>query len=1552
MLRAQQLTLATHFFLFMKVRLPLSLLFAVASVSGYAADTDTPSMNSATLAPTSPTSVYKDPLLRKQWQWFPSKTGVNIAPVWKSGITGGGSTGAWQAFKKVSNLPETTVVIGVIDTWVEPNHEDLKVALYWKDKVSEGDSPYYSESGLSRDFINTEALPKDDAETEDVNEAEGQIYTAESHGTFVSGMAAAVGGNDLGVVGAAPGATIAGLHIGNDDGLSIALAEEAAWWQSGVGKSGNSLVYSGEAAIQVKNCSFGSFWNANGDIYKSFANSIASTSKNNVIYVFAAGNQRGSTDTHPGSTGWSSNGNNRFIINVAATNNSGTYTDFSSFGSNVFISAPGEAVVSTDRTGELGYNAGSVAGTGDDDGTTGTTTAAVISDANYADGDGTSFSSPLVAGVVALGKEICPVMDVRWAKHALAYSSGYGEKPNIDTEKDENGNWVQKSGYTITEEDNGVLSSAEIKPDTGGIPAVSDETTPSNTEISTGNWQKNQGGYWFNNNYGFGLVNPDGFVETVKDIAYTTVETQAVGSIEKGTAQETFGLERSVEYSVGTTRTDSNAALVSVLNQRVETVSVTVNFSEAALASANFNIGSLRVTLTDPHGVSSVLVQDCSGDPERFTIGAEMAGVLSSYTFLTNAFWGSSYSGNLEDWKISVEYDILDNAVDVNSAGWVTVSAVDFSMGEFVSESSSGGVGVGGVVNAHALVLDEKSFAVGGELYVEDAVYVNGGTFTIQTGGQVGVYENADLQKGAIYVQTGGSASVAGTGTFSRGVHVYGGSLGLSGKGSLVGEITVNGGAFSVAKSGEDTPSFGNITLYNGAVDVGAGMKFTSMITLYGGGLSVGNNVGGGALRVYGGNASALGDAKFSTISVGTVEPGAGEDGADLYYGGDIVVGGQLTVTNGVSFSGVGTGTVNTGAKFVGNVEVGGQANLQFANRSGVDGALNVSESGLVGWSGEMGVSGDISIVSGTLAASGVSELRMTGTATENYDLNGNKAPTLAVGGKGTFAVGKTTIYGADITLNAGATLSFASRTREDYDLLTLSSDKSVNNGHLSSLTLADPTQTGNSVNISYHFGDAIPYTAALIKLDEGVTFNAQGVDFDVLVSDAPQLYVESSAGEFTLRDLSFDVGANAAGDMLSLIPEKGAVVENHRLYYTSQTEQQSAIQMSLLKNEATAKSFLDAVDQLDRVSDLLRAYDDLGAPANIMAIDELHDKQANAITGAISRRSRELRSGFIHADVFSNPLTAYSGFTFSARPNQVAAKGFIPYASVEDDYPLMVWMNGGYSFSEADDAAMAVSSTESNMLNLAFGVDYEISSDLALGIFAGYTNGRTKFDGGDRTEIQSRNVGVYLAGAHTDDIGSLYYTAVVAFGYEEYDFSRKLAVGGLNSSAKASPDGWQGIVFIEGGYEWKMDKFSTGPVASLRYVANNIDGYTESSSAAWMCQEVDDVNYDSLQSSIGWRLAYRADFETATILPELRVSWNHEFLGTDESFDARLAMPNSGTYSCKITNTGDNYMTAGAGVSVMLGDVSTVSFDYDMQFLRDDADPTHSFNVMFRTRF
>ncbi|MCC7425492.1 MAG: S8 family serine peptidase [Alphaproteobacteria bacterium] len=111
--------------------------------------------------------------------------------------------------------------------------------------------------------------------------------------------------------------------------------------------------------------------------------------------------------------------NNRFTITVAATLDSGVFSDYSTPGASILVSAPGGPVpgdiATTDRTGTLGFNA-LPSGAGGD----------------YTDQfNGTSAAAPMVSGVVALVLDANPGLGWRDVQYILAATARQIDPANL-----------------------------------------------------------------------------------------------------------------------------------------------------------------------------------------------------------------------------------------------------------------------------------------------------------------------------------------------------------------------------------------------------------------------------------------------------------------------------------------------------------------------------------------------------------------------------------------------------------------------------------------------------------------------------------------------------------------------------------------------------------------------------------------------------------------------------------------------------------------------------------------------------------------------------------------------------------------------------------------------------------------------------------------------------------------------------------------------------------------------------------------------------------------
>ena len=316
------------------------------------------------------------------------------------------SKGAWGqeyddqwAIKHV-NVPEAwkimgkkgePVVVAVIDTGLDWNHRDFNWKNIWKnekEKPDDGidnDKNGYVDDVIGWDFFGNHNNP----------------FDHDGHGTFVSGVIAADKDNGIGIAGIDPKAKIMVLKALNSFGHTRASYLARA------------ITYAVDNGAQVINMSVGG-----KSVTRIEQEAIDYAYKKGVVVVIAAGNE--GIDV----SGFGLAGSDK-VITVASTGLNDDHPSFSNWGKQVDVAAPGADVLSlrgryTDTMRDIPgvkYKAGD---------------AYVGEDKRYYRASGTSFSAPIVTGIVSLMLSKNPKLTPDQVKEILQQTAKDVEVPGVD----------------------------------------------------------------------------------------------------------------------------------------------------------------------------------------------------------------------------------------------------------------------------------------------------------------------------------------------------------------------------------------------------------------------------------------------------------------------------------------------------------------------------------------------------------------------------------------------------------------------------------------------------------------------------------------------------------------------------------------------------------------------------------------------------------------------------------------------------------------------------------------------------------------------------------------------------------------------------------------------------------------------------------------------------------------------------------------------------------------------------------------------------------------
>jgi thermitase len=304
---------------------------------------------------------FNDPDASKLWA-FNSTAGMNVS----------------EAYDSLPSTQASEIIVAVVDTGVDHNHEDLKDIMWTNEKEIAGNGIDDDNNGYIDDIHGINTLVRDAQGSATVN-----TMGSHWHGTHVAGTIAATQNNGIGIAGVASNVKIMAIRTVPDDAdeLDSNIVE--------------AYLYAAKNGARLINCSFGKEINEGGMVVRDTINEIGK--KYNTLVIASAGNDSS------GPFAWHNNDSSpkypaafdsENLLVIASTTSSGSLSTFSNIGiKTVDIAAPGSNIYST------------------------------IIGNKYGMASGTSMASPNITGVAAMVLGYYPKLSATELKSLLMKSA-------------------------------------------------------------------------------------------------------------------------------------------------------------------------------------------------------------------------------------------------------------------------------------------------------------------------------------------------------------------------------------------------------------------------------------------------------------------------------------------------------------------------------------------------------------------------------------------------------------------------------------------------------------------------------------------------------------------------------------------------------------------------------------------------------------------------------------------------------------------------------------------------------------------------------------------------------------------------------------------------------------------------------------------------------------------------------------------------------------------------------------------------------------------------
>ncbi len=617
--------------------------------------------------------------------------------------------------------------------------------------------------------------------------------------------------------------------------------------------------------------------------------------------------------------------------------------------------------------------------------------------------------------------------------------------------------------------------------------------------------------------------------------------------------------------------------------------------------------------------------------------------------------------------------------------------------------------------------------------------------------------------------------------------------------------------------------------------------------------------------------------------------------------------------------------------------------------------ANNITNSGTI--SGATGINaalGDTTLLnSGTITGTGGTAIQLA---------NAVNAVTLKTGSvingaiAGSFGPGDSLELNGTGSLAASQIVNFENLTKTNTGRWTITAGSAplaiANAISLTAGTLAfggDVTTPVYTQNSGANLGLIVSPTASATVTAGMAALNQGGV----LIIPQSGLYARSTSYGVVF---SAGAGTGAFGEVSSASPFLTPTLTAGANNYSLTVNRDFALPAATENQRAVADALNGYIDTLvgsagnPELSALMQITDRTQAQ---VALDELAGLSHTAFTGiGFSSFNRYLNTltGRMDSLATGGPATAHTGQILLAARNDVlndAGNTLLALSALRDDRKSAasgLWLKG-YGDLGRMSGDNRSSKYRYHTAGITGGFDRQIGPDVLAGLSVGYSRAEVKLnDLSEKATLSSYQGSLY--GSYV--ARPWYLNGILAYGYNRNAGTRNISFGGIDRTAVADYAGHALAALVEAGYVLTVKTVSVTPLASFQAGALSRNGFTETDAGAFNLT-VDKERTSSYLSALGIKASKDFTVRTATLTPEFRVKWLHEFANDDYLINAAFAGAPAATFTVRGEKPGRDTLDLGLGLTCVVRKNVNLFLAYDADFASDRFEQGGSLGIRYR---